>query len=61
MSSRGSAIVSLAHHQKLRDDNKAEFTKALDRVLATTKEPELVERSQRSKEGRTWNRRAPSG
>lgn len=55
------SVVELAHHQKLRDDNKAEFTTALDRVLAMTKNPELVERSQRYKEGRTWNRKAPGG
>ena len=55
------SVVELAHHQKLRDDNKAEFTKALDRVLATTKNAELVDRSQRYKEGRTWNRQKPGG
>lgn len=55
------SVVELAHHQKLRDDNKVEFTKALDRVLATTKNAELVDRSQRYKEGRTWSRQRPGG
>ena len=55
------SVVELAHHQQLRDGNKAEFVAALDRVLATTKNAELVERSTRYKEGRTWNRKAPGG
>ncbi len=50
------SIVELAHHRKLRDDNKDEFMKALDRVIATTKNPELIERSERYKQGKTWER-----
>jgi hypothetical protein len=30
--------------------------KALDRVIATTKNPELIERSERYKQGKTWER-----
>jgi len=53
------SVVELAHHQKLRDENKDEFTRALDRVLATSKNEELLDRSRRYKEGRTWNRQRP--
>lgn len=51
------SVVELAHHQKLRDPNKAEFVKALDKVIATTKNTELVERANRYKEGKTWERK----
>ena len=50
------SVVELAHHQKLRDDNKAEFTTALDKVLGITKNEELVERATRYKAGQTWDR-----
>lgn len=53
------SVVELAHHQKLRDENKDEFTRALDRVLVTSKNEELLDRSRRYKEGRTWNRQRP--
>jgi HEAT repeat protein len=51
------SVVELAHHQKLRDAHKDEFVKALDKVIATTKKPELVERANRYKEGKTWERK----
>lgn len=51
------SVVELAHHRQLRDANKDEFTKALDRVIATTKNPELVERANAYKEGKTWERK----
>ena len=50
------STVELAHHQKLRDAHKAEFTSALDKVLAITKNPELGERAARYKAGQTWDR-----
>jgi len=50
------SVVELAHHQKLRDANKAEFTTALDKVLGITKNEELVERATRYKAGQTWDR-----
>jgi uncharacterized protein (DUF1778 family) len=50
------SVVELAHHQKLRDGNKDEFMKALDKVISTTKNAELVERASRYKEGKTWER-----
>jgi HEAT repeat protein len=51
------SVVELAHHQKLRDAHKDEFVKALDKVIATTKNPELVERAERYKQGKTWERK----
>jgi HEAT repeat protein len=51
------SVVELAHHQKLRDAHKDEFAKALDKVIATTKSQELVERATRYKEGKTWDRK----
>ena len=51
------SVVELAHHQKLRDGNKDEFMKALDKVISTTKNAELVERANRYKEGKTWERK----
>lgn len=50
------SVVELAHHQKLRDGHKEEFTKALDKVLGTTKNAELTERATRYKAGQTWDR-----
>lgn len=50
------SAVELAHHQKLRDAHKAEFTKALDKVLAITQNAELRERATRYKAGQTWDR-----
>ena len=51
------SVVELAHHQKLRDAHKADFQAALDKVLATTQDAELVERATRYKEGKTWERK----
>lgn len=51
------SVVELAHHQKLRDSSKEEFVQALDKVIRTTKNAELVERANRYKEGKTWERK----
>jgi hypothetical protein len=51
------SVVELAHHQKLRDAHKEEFAKALDKVLGTTKNDELVQRATRYKAGQTWERK----
>ena len=51
------SVVELAHHRNLRDAHKDEFTKALDKVIATTKNPEFVERANRYKAGKTWERK----
>lgn len=50
------SVVELAHHQKLRDAHKAEFTTSLDKVIRTTSDEELRERAARYKAGRTWDR-----
>jgi HEAT repeat protein len=49
-------IVELAHHREVRDPNKAEFDKALDRVIAASSNPEVIERANRYKRGETWDR-----
>jgi HEAT repeat protein len=51
------SVVELAHHQKLREDHKPEFTTALDRVMVITKNPEHVERAEAYKAGKTWERK----
>lgn len=48
--------VELAHHRELRDPNKAEFDKALDKVIAVSKDPVVVDRANRYKRGETWTR-----
>lgn len=50
------SIVELAHHRDLREPNKLEFDKALDIVLATSKNAESLERAKRYKIGQTWER-----
>lgn len=49
-------VVELAHHRQLRDDNKAEFHAALDKVIATSKDSVVVDRAHRYKNGQTWVR-----
>ena len=49
-------IVEIAHHREVRDPHKAEFDKALDKVIRTSKDPIVVERAQRYKRGETWDR-----
>lgn len=49
-------IVELAHIRDLRDNNKAEFHAALDRVMAISEDPVVVDRAKRYKQGQTWVR-----
>ena len=49
-------IVEIAHHREVRDANQAEFQKALDKVIQVAKDPVVVDRAQRYKEGKTWER-----
>jgi HEAT repeat protein len=49
-------IVEIAHHREVRDPNKAEVDKALDKVIATSKDPVVVERANRYQRGETWQR-----
>jgi hypothetical protein len=55
------SVVELAHHRALRDAHKEEFTKALDKVLATSKNAEVIDRAERYKQGRTWERPKAGG
>jgi len=50
------SIVELAHHRTLREPNKAEFDRALDRVIQTSKDPTVIDRAKRYKTGQTWVR-----
>ena len=50
------SVVELAHHRELRDNHRAEFHQALDLVIATSKDPVIVDRAQRYKQGKTWVR-----
>lgn len=50
------SIVEIAHHREVRDPNKAEFDKALDKIIQVTKDPVVVDRAQRYKRGETWER-----
>ena len=54
------SVVELAHHRNRREPNKEEFAKALDAVIGVSKDPEIVERAQRYKNGQTWERRPPA-
>lgn len=49
-------IVELAHHRSLRAPNEAEFHKVLDRVIAISKDPVVVDRAKRYKANETWVR-----
>jgi len=51
-------IVEIAHHREVRDPNKAEVDKMLDKVISTSKDPVVVERARRYKRGETWDRRS---
>jgi HEAT repeat protein len=54
----GETIVEIAHHREVRDPHKAEVDKILDAVIATSKDPVVVERANRYKRGETWDRRS---
>lgn len=49
-------IVEIAHHREVRDAHKEEFDKILDKVIAVSKNAEIIERAQRYKKGETWER-----
>ena len=49
-------VVELAHHRELREANKAEFHRALDKVIAATKDPVIIDRANRYKRNQTWVR-----
>ncbi len=47
-------VVELAHHKALRQPNKAEFDKALDKVIALSKDPVVLLRARRYQKDQTW-------
>ena len=47
-------VVELAHHKELRQPNKAEFNKALDKVIALSKDPEVILRAKHYLKDETW-------
>ena len=49
-------VVELAHHRGLREPNKAEFDRALDKVIQTSKDATVVDRANRYKKDQTWVR-----
>lgn len=51
------SVVELAHHRQLRDAHKDEVVNALDKVIGTSKNAELVARAQAYKAGKTWERK----
>ncbi|QDU89274.1 hypothetical protein Pla175_26620 [Pirellulimonas nuda] len=50
------SVVELAHHRGLREPNKAEFDRALDKVIAASKDAVVVDRARRYKKDETWVR-----
>ena len=50
------SVVELAHHRSLRELNKAEFERALDKVIQTSGDATLIDRATRYKKGQTWAR-----
>jgi hypothetical protein len=48
------SVVELAHHKELRQPNKAEFDKALNKVLTLSKDPEVLLRANHYLKGETW-------
>ncbi len=49
-------IVELAHHREVREPNKEEFDKVLDRVIQISKDAIVKDRAERYKKGETWQR-----
>ena len=54
-------VVELAHHKDLRQPNKAEFNKALDKVLALSKDPEVILRANHYLKDETWVEKQAKG
>jgi HEAT repeat protein len=47
-------VVELAHHKELRQPNKTEFGKALDKVILLSKDPEVILRAKHYLKDETW-------
>jgi HEAT repeat protein len=50
------SVVELAHHRDLREPNQAEFDRALDKAIQTSKDATVIDRAKRYKKGQTWAR-----
>jgi HEAT repeat protein len=48
------AAVGLAHHKALRQPNKAEFNKVLDKVIALSKDSKLIDEAKAYQNDQTW-------
>ncbi len=47
------SVVQLAHHRELRVPHEAEFERALDAAIRTSKDPKVIDQARRYKQGRT--------
>ncbi len=47
-------VVGLAHHKEVRQPNKAEFNKALDKVIALSKDQKLIDEAKAYQNDQTW-------
>jgi len=50
------SVVELAHHREVRDGHEDEFNAALDKVIAISADPTVIDRAQRYQRGETWYR-----
>jgi hypothetical protein len=55
------AVVELAHHKALRQPNKVEFNKILDKVLVLSKDPVVLLRAKRYQNDQTWVEKQQGG
>ena len=55
------SVVELAHHKDLRQPNKAEFDKALDKVIALSKDPKVIDEAKAYQKDQTWVRKQMQG
>jgi HEAT repeat protein len=55
------AVVELAHHKALRQPNKVEFNKVLDKVLALSNDPVVLLRAKRYQNDQTWVEKQQAG
>jgi hypothetical protein len=49
-------VVEIAHHREVRDPNKKEVDRALDKVIKVSKDAVVIDRANRYKRGETWQR-----
>ena len=54
-------VVELAHHKEVRQPNKAEFNKALEKVVTLSKDPEVILRANHYMKDETWVEKQSKG